>query len=84
MGRAFAAAFPNVKAPERLKEFLPVHDLGGLAKGNGANGAEGHGGDPVGQRVLQLAGIDDPQVFEAEVVDDDVHGLRGFRGIRST
>ena len=47
------------------------------------NPSEGQGRNPVSKRVLQLAGIDDPQVFEPQVVDDDVHRFRGFRGIRA-
>ena len=81
MRRADAPAFPDIEVLECPEEFLSRHEPGCSAKGEGANGAEGQGRNPVGQRVLQLARIDDPQVFKPQVADDDVHGLRGFRGI---
>ena len=64
MGRAFAAALPHVEVLECPEEFLSFHGFRSSGKSKWEDSAEGHGRDPVRQRVLQLAGIDDPQVFE--------------------
>ena len=58
-----ARGFQTLRSSSALRNSSLFMTLAGSAKSKGANAAEGQGRNPVGQRVLQLARIDDPQVF---------------------
>ena len=42
---------------------------------------QGQGGDGVGERILPIPRIQDPQVRKPQILDDHVHGFRGARGV---